>query len=140
MARSFAQNSRSANTPIMIAKKRHGCDVQEDSQGSEEVGRWVKQNPTPDIGGKVIWKPTGEFWKVFTQKRSPNTCPKDTFEVDASLKGDAYLRSNAEQYIAAVEEWNQSDRSTRHRIPLPYLLKEWLTKALPCGLPPSSDM
>ena len=86
-----------------------------------------KQNPTPDISSKVIWKPTGGFWKVTTQKRPTNTCLKGTFEVDGSLKGNAYLRGKAEQYIAAVEEWNQSDGSSRHRITFPYLLHEWLT-------------
>ena len=100
----------------------------------------VKQNLTPDLRDKVIWKPIGECWKVRAKKRRRNTCLNDTFEVDPVLKGEAYLRRKAEQYIAAVEEWNQSDRSTRHRIPFPYLLKEWLTKAVPCGSPPSPDM
>ena len=92
---------------------------------------WVKQNFTPDLRDKVIWKPLGDFWKVTAQKRPRNTCLTDTFEVDSSLKGEAYLRRKAEQYIAAVEEWNQSDRSTRHRIAFPFLLQESLTKAVP---------
>ena len=143
MARSVTKYNRGA---YMNPDQRQASDVQEDSQGSEQVSGCLKPNATPDIRQKVVWKPSGDFLKVTVQKMAKDTSLNAIFEVDGDLKGDAYLRKKVEQYIAAVEEWNQKDRSTRHRIAFPYLLQEWLTKSLsepvpaPRGSPPSPDM
>ena len=137
MARGLVMNYRGK---YMNPNKRQASDVQEDSQGSEELSRCLKPNATPNLPQKVIWKPTGDFWKVTAQNLDKDTSLKAIFEVDSDLKGAAYLRKKVEMYIAAVNEWNEKDRSKRHRIAFPYIADDWLKKSLSEGSPPSPDM
>ena len=134
MARGLGRNCRGK---YMDPNKRKASDVQEDSQGSEEPSPCLTPNATPNLPQKVVWKPTGDFWKVTVQKLAKDTSLKAIFEVDSDLKGVAYLRKKVETYFEAIKEWNEKDRSSRHRIAFPSLAQDWLQKSLSEGSPPS---
>ena len=60
------------------------------------------------------------------------------FVVDDGLKGEKFLTMKADQYLLAVTEWNVCDKSRRHRIAIPSLLREHIKRTGPQPSSPAS--
>ena len=100
---------------------------QGDSQTSDAPsGYSFTQNMTPNIKDKVSWLPSRHLFKVKAQKKAKGRVCHDTFVVDGDLQGEEYLTMKAEKYHEAVTEWNDSDKSTRHRIAIPSNVLEYI--------------
>ena len=80
------------------------------------AGFQMSANPTPNISGKIHWELKAHRWKVKIQKAK--YVITETFQVDTSLKGEAYEIDKVKQYRSAADAWNCCDGSKRHRIKL----------------------
>lgn len=52
-------------------------------------------------------------------------------EVDFRLQGEDYLKMKAEKYLLAVDEWNKTDKSKRHRTSIQSFVVGYLTQTAP---------
>ena len=73
------------------------------------------------------------------QKRVKDRQFGDVFVVDDGLTGEDFLTMKADKYLLAVTEWNVVDKSTRHRIAIPSLLREYIKQTGPQPSPASGS-
>ena len=123
----------------MYPREKGASKEQEDSQTSDaSSGFTFIQNMTPNIKDKVYWIPSKHSWTVKAQKRVKDRPFADMFVVDDGLKGEDFLTMKADQYLLAVTEWNVCDKSRRHRIAIPSLLREHIKRTGPQPSSPAS--
>jgi hypothetical protein len=77
-----------------------------------------------NIPQKVQWHPKTHSWRVLAQKVKPGNAITKSFQVDNGLSSAEYHKHRVALYLAALEAWNTSDGSRRHRIRLPQLVNE----------------
>ena len=77
-----------------------------------------------NIPHKVQWSPQTHSWKVLPQKVAKGNAITESFQVNTGLSSAEYHKHRVAMYLAALEEWNTSDGSRRHRIRLPQLVNE----------------
>ena len=75
-----------------------------------------------NIPQKVQWNPKTHSWRVLAQKVQPGTAITKSFQVDKGLSSAEYHKHRVAMYLVALEAWNTSDGSRRHRIRLPQLV------------------
>jgi hypothetical protein len=123
----------------MFPLEKSASKEQEDSQTSDaSSGFTFIQTMTPDIKDKVSWIPSKHSWKVNALNLVEDRPVAKMFVVDDGLKGEKFLTMKADQYLLAVTEWNVCDKSRRHRIAIPSLLREQIKRTGPQPSSPAS--
>ena len=123
----------------MFPLEKSASKEQEDSQTSDaSSGFTFIQTMTPDIKDKVCWIPLAHSWKVNALSQIGDRPVLRMFVVDDGLKGKKFLTMKADQYLLAVTEWNVCDKSRRHRIAIPSLLREQIKRTGPQPSSPAS--
>ena len=124
----------------MYPREKGASKEQEDSQTSDaSSGLTFIQTMTPDIKDKVSWIPSKHSWKVNAHNLVGDRPVLRMFVVDDGLKGKKFLTMKADQYLLAVTEWNVCDKSRRHRIAIPSLLREHIKRTGPQPSPASGS-
>ena len=100
---------------------------------SESLGAAVTfrmpENATPNHREKVCWDPPRHTWKISVKKpveipsgvaaseAKSSKKPIENFAVSPRLDGAQYEAEKVAKYWRAIQAWNDTDKSKRHRIP-----------------------
>ena len=132
-SRSWLLNTGKRDTNSTNSRLEKGVQPSEKS-GSQtsyvSTSYTSKENLTPNSRDKVTWHPEIRTWKVLATTKHKDVEYTRGFVVEA-LKEDEFRQRKIEKYLLAVDEWNQQDKSKRHRIEVPSLVRDMIKKAKP---------
>ena len=81
-----------------------------------------EQSDTPNIKDKVVWMVTQRAWRATATVEAATDDGKKAVlthdvPVDRTLRTSDFLNAKIQKYWEAVRWWNDTDKSTRHKIP-----------------------